>query len=152
MANKLKKMALTSVDLTRRGANQMADICLFKSVVTPEDAESPSESEKNIFKRFIQWLRENPEEGDVEPDDPIEKSDPAEVYKSAIVESIHSILTDESLSQDDRNELIEKSIGQYHEKMMELAHESHVEPEAPVVTEKSVPEYDEIEEVAAKKA
>lgn len=31
MATKLKKMHLTSVDLVRAGANQEADICLYKS-------------------------------------------------------------------------------------------------------------------------
>ena len=31
MATKLKKAQLTSVDLVRRGANQEADICLYKS-------------------------------------------------------------------------------------------------------------------------
>lgn len=31
VATKLKNMKLTSVDLVRAGANQEADICLFKS-------------------------------------------------------------------------------------------------------------------------
>lgn len=31
MATKLKKMKLTSVDLVPSGANQVADICLYKS-------------------------------------------------------------------------------------------------------------------------
>ncbi len=31
MATKLKNVHLTSVDLVRRGANQEADICLYKS-------------------------------------------------------------------------------------------------------------------------
>lgn len=31
MAAKLKQIRLTSVDLVRAGANQQADICLFKS-------------------------------------------------------------------------------------------------------------------------
>ena len=30
MANKLRKMRLTSVDLVRAGANQKADICIYK--------------------------------------------------------------------------------------------------------------------------
>ncbi len=37
MATKLKNMRLTSVDLVRRGANQEADICLFKSL----DGDNP---------------------------------------------------------------------------------------------------------------
>lgn len=32
MATKLKKMLLTSVDLVPAGANQEADICLYKSI------------------------------------------------------------------------------------------------------------------------
>ena len=32
MATKLRKMRLTSVDLVPRGANQEADICMFKSL------------------------------------------------------------------------------------------------------------------------
>jgi len=35
MANKLKNIILTSVDLVRAGANQQADICLFKSTDPP---------------------------------------------------------------------------------------------------------------------
>jgi hypothetical protein len=38
MATKLKKMHLTSVDLVRAGANQEADICLFKSAGEKQDA------------------------------------------------------------------------------------------------------------------
>lgn len=38
MATKLKNMRLTSVDLVPAGANQEADICLFKSL----DGEDPN--------------------------------------------------------------------------------------------------------------
>ncbi len=42
MANKLKNLRLTSVDLVKAGANQEADICLYKSLEpqagTPEPA------------------------------------------------------------------------------------------------------------------
>ncbi len=37
MASKLKNIRLTSVDLVRSGANPEADICLFKSLRTPEE-------------------------------------------------------------------------------------------------------------------
>ena len=36
MASLLKNLRLTSVDLVRAGANQQADICLFKSVKPPD--------------------------------------------------------------------------------------------------------------------
>ena len=53
MATKLKKMKLTSVDLVRAGANQEADICLFKSADPPEATESPTEAETNIFRKYL---------------------------------------------------------------------------------------------------
>jgi len=54
MATKLKNMKLTSVDLVKVGANQEADICLYKSA-----DEDPIEAETNIFKRFVNWFLEN---------------------------------------------------------------------------------------------
>lgn len=123
MATKLKNLRLTSVDLVQRGANQEADICLYKSA---DDAESPTEREKNIFKRFIGWLRENPAEAEYEAESTVETedatpADPADLYKSAIFESLQSILTDETLTDEDRGEMITKSIEEYHEAMVELA-------------------------------
>lgn len=47
MATKLKKMKLTSVDLVRAGANQEADICLFKSLDGAPADESPAEPPKS---------------------------------------------------------------------------------------------------------
>ena len=56
MANKLRNLHLTSVDLVRAGANQEADICLHKSA----DGEvAPTEQETGIFKRVLNWLFEN---------------------------------------------------------------------------------------------
>ena len=43
MATKLKKMKLTSVDLVRAGANQKADICLFKSANAENSVENTEE-------------------------------------------------------------------------------------------------------------
>ncbi len=37
MAAKLKNIRLTSVDLVRAGANQGADICLYKSLEPPPE-------------------------------------------------------------------------------------------------------------------
>lgn len=127
MATKLKNLRLTSVDLVPRGANQEADICLYKSA---DDAESPTEREKNIFKRFLGWLRENPAEAEYEDESAIETEDeipedPADLYKSAIFESLQSILTDETLSDDARGDMITKSIEEYHEAMVELAKFNH---------------------------
>lgn len=56
MATKLKNMRLTSVDLVRAGANQEADICLYKSMdgapadeSTPEVTRTVSKSDPNRF-------------------------------------------------------------------------------------------------------
>lgn len=128
MATKLKNMKLKSVDLVKAGANQEAHIRLHKSADTTsqEAPEAPTEAEKNIFKRFLGWLNESLTDFDYEPENPITKSDDPEIddtaniYKSAIAESVHSIIADESLSAEEKTDMIEKSLDQYHEKMMEL--------------------------------
>lgn len=50
MVTKLKKMKLTSVDLTRAGANQKADICLYKSAAMVDEAE---QQERKVGKSMI---------------------------------------------------------------------------------------------------
>lgn len=124
MATKLKNMRLTSVDLVRAGANQEADICLFKSATPPEATESPTEPETNIFKRFIKWLKENPTEAHTEPHSPVEKADePADletIYKTALIESIQSIYSDDSLTDIEKASMVEESIEQFQKKNREL--------------------------------
>lgn len=124
MANKLKNLRLTSVDMVRNGANQEADICLFKSADPEEDPATPTTEEKNIFKRFLNWLRENPAEEQEEPTAPIEKADEepylVDIYKSAITESLQSIVADETLSETEKNDMIAKSLDEYHEAMLDL--------------------------------
>lgn len=121
MANKLKNMRLTSVDMVRNGANQEADICLFKSA---DPIDEPTERETNIFKRFLNWLRENPTEGEFEPESLVEKADDqpniVDIYKSAITESLQSIAADDSLTETEKNDMIAKSLDEYHEAMVEL--------------------------------
>lgn len=46
MANKLKNMRLTSVDLVARGANQEADICLFKGMDSGRAEDPHTEAPK----------------------------------------------------------------------------------------------------------
>lgn len=46
MATKLRNLQLTSVDLVRAGANQEADICLFKSLDGAPAEETPTEPPK----------------------------------------------------------------------------------------------------------
>lgn len=152
MANKLKKMRLKSVDMTRKGANQKADIMLYKSADAQTDTGAPTESEKNLFKRFLNWMSNNPTEPAQGSQTPVGRSneDPAEVYKSAITESLQSIVADDSLDDDEKKSLIEQSIGEYHDKMIELYSEPPVVDEPPTVT-KSAPDIVEIEEITVKK-
>lgn len=144
MATKLKKMELSSVDLVRRGANQKADIRLYKS------ADEPTEQEGNLFKRFLNWLNENPTEPQDEPDEGIEKADDQPeleyVYKSAITASLQSIVADESLTEDEKNSMIEKSIDQYHERMAELFLAKAAAEEDPEDEEYDEEEYEPEEE------
>ena len=62
MATKLRKMRLTSVDLVRAGANQEADICLFKSIDREHRTEEPAPTKtvnKSSPDRF-DYIREFP--------------------------------------------------------------------------------------------
>ena len=136
MANKLKNMRLTSVDLVRNGANQEADICLFKSADPAETPTQPTTEEKNIFKRFINWLRENPAEADGEPDDPetVEKdyatfdsltaarenNEKLWQYTNALQESIRSIQQDQDLDKDQKYQLMVQSLDQFDAAMDDL--------------------------------
>lgn len=166
MATKLRNMKLTSVDLVRAGANQEADICLFKSADPPEATESPTEPEKNIFKRFITWLRENPTEAATEPHSPIEKADePADlvtIYKSALTESIRSIYADPTLTETEKATMVEKSVEQFTERILKedlseeeteknLPSELGTEEHTVALFASAEPEIEEIEEVDVSK-
>ena len=134
MASKLKNMRLTSVDLVRNGANQNADICLFKSADPDEDPAQPTAEEKNIFKRFINWLRESNAEEDQYDDETVEKdfstfdslnatresNEKLWQYTSALTESIRSIQMDQNLDKSQKLELMEKSLGQFDAAMSSL--------------------------------
>ncbi len=54
MATKLKDLKISKVDFVDEGANQKADINLFKRKEPEEAEEKPQES---LFKRFIGWLK-----------------------------------------------------------------------------------------------
>lgn len=134
MANKLKNMRLTSVDLVRNGANQEADICLYKSADPPEATEQPTEAEIGVFKRLLNFLRENPAEGAVEPTAPVEKdystfdqinsnrenSDKLWRYTDALTCSIRSIQEDHDLDKDQKLEMMKQSLGEFTAAMEDL--------------------------------
>ena len=134
MATKLKNMRLTSVDLVRTGANQEADICLFKSADPNEDPAQPTAEEKNIFKRFIDWFRENHKEDPQEDDDTVEKdfstfdslntaresNEKLWQYTSALTESIRSIQMDHDLDKSQKLEMMAQSLEQFDAAMVAL--------------------------------
>lgn len=157
MATLLKDLKLTSVDLVRAGANQEADICLYKSADykdPPEATERPTEVEKNVFKRFIDWLRKNPTEAATEPHNPIgkaEKTATDKIYKSAIIESITSIANDNTLNEDDKLAMVEKSLDQFYKKRKLLwdidDEENEWDPDLEQTGTGSSQPVDEIEEI-----
>ena len=120
MATKLKNMKVTSVDLVRAGANQEADICLFKSADAVDATESPPEDEIELLKQFIASFDKNPTEAENEPYSHIEKADLENIYKSAIVESLQSIIDDDTLSKSQKKSMAKESVKQFKEKMKEL--------------------------------
>lgn len=161
MANKLKNLHLTSVDLVRAGANQEADICLYKSADPQEGAEQPTEREGNLFKQFLGWLRKNTTEGISEPSDTIEKDystfdtltdnrDKEEKlwkYSSSLTDSIRSIMADTTLDSTQKLNLMKKSLGQFNKAMGPLL-ESLCEAKEEVIKGDN---YDTIVEVVKKK-
>ena len=94
MLTKLKNLMLSSVDLVRRGANQEADICLFKSADEPEaTAETP-----------------------------VMDNETALVYTGALAKSIQSIQDDDSLDDAAKVEMIQKSFDQFGEAVAKYNH------------------------------
>ncbi len=57
MANRLKNLRLTSVDLVKAGANQEADICLYKSL-DPQTENPESVGFDNIEEEFFDDIEE----------------------------------------------------------------------------------------------
>lgn len=143
MATKLKNMKLTSVDLVRAGANQEADICLYKSAEPPEATETTIEKEKGLLKRFLDWLRENPAEEESEPQNepPVEKEAPHDAedfdeltekqaanetldfYLDAIEDSIKSIQLDDSLEVEQKQKIMQDSLQEFNAAMEALVPE-----------------------------
>lgn len=130
MAAKLTRMELTSVDLVRRGANQEADICLFKSETPPDDNSSGS-------------LQKNSPTGQNEPTDTPDK---AGWYADTLYQSFCSIQEDESLDSVAKSDMMRTSLQQFDEAMKEYIGELHGKP-----VEKAAPRIDCIEDVNVKK-
>ena len=128
MATKLKNLRLTSVDLVRAGANQEADICLYKSA----EQDPPATRDEGIFKRFLNWLRDNPNEE--VPEEPVEKDfvtfdqvnnnrenqDQLWRYIDALGCSLRSIQEDQGLGNQQRAVQMQESVQQFTNAMNAL--------------------------------
>ena len=112
---KLKKMKLNSVDFVRRGANQAADIALYKSQdYTPEDDnqsffKSISDGITNVLKKAFNGI-EN--ESTVAVDIAKAEQD-LTMFTDILGESFSSIMKDDSLSMDEKGMMIQKSFTEF---------------------------------------
>lgn len=106
MANKLKKMQLTSVDMVRNGANQEADICLYKGA-----AGAPGEPTTEVQKDYSTFDTLNGRR---------ESSEKLWQYSDALTCSIRSIQEDRDLGADQKFQMMKQSLEQFNDAMVKL--------------------------------
>ena len=103
--NKLKNMKLESVDFVPRGANQHADIELFKSA-----PEAPAR--EGVLKSFVDWLTK----GAPQPFDQAKAEkqvrEKLRQYSYALDDSFESIL-ESDMSADDKKAMLRESLDQF---------------------------------------
>ena len=110
---KLKKMKLNSVDFVRRGANPAADIALYKSYDGVPDEED--DEKQSFFKSLTDSIAGAIKKAFTEEDDSVEYMDVAKAehdlttFTDVLGESFSSIMKDDSLSQEERIEMVQKS-------------------------------------------
>lgn len=113
---KLKKMKLNSVDFVRRGANPAADIALYKSYDGVPDEEDEKQS---FFKSLTDSIAGAIKKAFTEEDDSVEYMDVAKAehdlttFTDVLGESFSSIMKDDSLSQESRIEMVQKSTSEF---------------------------------------
>lgn len=110
MAQKLKKLEITSVDLVERGANQDAYIKFYKS---KEKGARMNLSEK--IARAVAKALGTLSDDYMEPAEYIEKTG------DEMRMSIDSILEDEGLSEEEKGAMIQKSFDEYSEELAKSA-------------------------------
>lgn len=135
MANKLKNLSVTSVDLVDQGANPDAHIRLFKRGAEPQEDE-PTESEKGLFKKFLHWFSKGYEdaqkgadpEGDVQKDAKMfaetlnreaMRQITSEIFDFcyALSDSLSSIICDKDLTADSKQAMMSQSLKEFGETM-----------------------------------
>lgn len=108
---RLKNLNMTSVDLVRRGANQRADIMLYKSADGGQE-EIPQGLWKSIQDAVSAWWNG---QGDSQEEFNINKS----AYLDALEYSLDSIRADESMDDVAKRDMAIESIGQFTEALTE---------------------------------
>lgn len=103
--NKLKNMKLNSVDFVPKGANQHADIELFKSA-----PEVPAR--EGVFKSFLDWLTKGAPETFDETKEEKRVREKLWQYSHALDDSFESIL-ESDMSVDDKKAMLRESLDQF---------------------------------------
>ena len=114
---KLRKLDMTSVDLVQRGANQKADIRLYKSADDQEEA--PHGLLKSIQEAVKSWFIGTKAAEDAK-DFEVEKS----TFMEALDFSMNGILNDDTMDSVAKAEMAEESIDQFCEAMKTAVHKA----------------------------
>ena len=112
MAKRLKNVSVNSVDLCKQGANQRAYICLKKNMEEDENVQ--------------QWKVKLAEEVCKALGIAVEQQTEEEKIKKAMTESLQSILKDESKTEEQKNDLIQKSVKEFFETTLHFARENEM--------------------------
>lgn len=118
--NLLKNLRVNSVDLCGQGANQEAHICLTKSA-----------EDESFIRRLIFSIARAIGTTAVRLTDFAEEAvmlTKSETIKDAMAKSFESILADESLSGEERKEMIQKNVNDFYQDVEELT-KSNMEKE-----------------------
>lgn len=103
--NKLKNMKLNSVDFVPKGANQHADIELFKSA-----PEVPAR--EGVFKSFVDWLTKGAPETFDQTKAQKRIREKLRQFSYALDDSFESIL-ESDMSADDKKAMLRESLDQF---------------------------------------
>lgn len=117
---KLKKMKLNSVDFVRRGANQAADIALYKSAdYVPDDDEE--EKRDSFFKSISDGITNVLKKAFGEDSEDSEQINLAKAesdlttFTDVLGESFSSIMKDDTLDDSERVGMIQKSLSEFND-------------------------------------
>lgn len=162
---KLKEIEFSSVDMVRRGANQEADITLYKNEEGTAGSDPPSDAPeapntgdipqglwKSIVKAVKEFMgaaeshEEEPEEVEKAAETFSQKREQQEIrddrwkYQDALNMSIDSILGDDDISDEEKITMIEESVNQFSTAYKEMCGKllkARATADRPVMTAKS---------------